>query len=235
VLSQLGERLLDSRRENQMRLLRAVGGFGRQGVATAPAVIAVLEASDGRTDHFFVAECLTTLRALKCVPLNIRERLVLLLRESSTLYRERPRREVIWLRSYMFSTLAAIGVPDSAYPFLLDAIANADEKTHAVHCGAAVRAVGSMGERAKPILPYLLDAFTRPLPLNDFSLERYDTRYPPSEATTVQLEIVRTFEAIKATEDPIVMVLLRSLANAGADGTIADQRLQAEARRILKL
>ena len=233
VVYTLSEGLPVSNSEKLPILLGALSRFGPNGAPAAATIVSMLEQCHGQTDHFLVAHFLTTLRQMKSLPNDVTERIVTLLSMNSPLYRERPQREVVWLRAYVFATLADVGVPDSTIPHLVDAIANADSHTPAIQCGAAVRAVAAMGERAESMLPYLLDAFGRRFPLNSFSLDRYDTRSPENEVTNVEREILRAFEKMNVLNKPGVIRLLQSLAVNEGQHSTADERLRTEASRLL--
>src|SRR4029079_15424645 len=99
---------------------------------------------------------------------------------------------VIRLRAYVMVTLSEIGFPASALPALLDTLAHLDERLMSLEVGAAARAVGSLGPRGRDFAPYLPDTLPQRLSEEEFSLERYEPQFPLEQATTIQLEAVRS-------------------------------------------
>jgi hypothetical protein len=202
--------------------------------AATPALCDLLAKSDGATDHLLVASILDGFRSLGPRAAPAAETLSGLLPHRNKLYKDRDKWLVIRLRAYIAVTLSEIGFPSSAVPALLDTLAHADEGMVALEIGAAARAAGSLGPRGRALIPYLLDTLALRISEEEFSLERYALQFPPDEATTVQLEAVRSLGRIAAAEDGEVLTALRQLAeDQGQSGL--DPRVAREARRALEL
>lgn len=186
--------------------------------------------SDGETDDRSLVAVLDALRARGRSAAPAAESVSALLRHRHPLYRERDKPLVIRLRAYLLATLADIGTPESALPPILDILAYVDELSP-LETGAAARAVRSLGTRGRPFAPYLAEALRGRSAAEEFSLERYDPDFPSREATTVQLEVIRTLAAIGAVSDPAVSAALGQLA---ADTTREDPRAVRAAQRELQ-
>ncbi|MDX1502556.1 MAG: SCO family protein [Thermoanaerobaculia bacterium] len=194
------------------------------------ALVARLEASDGATDHRVVAALLHRLRELGPTAAGAGDPIAALLSHRAALYQDRDRWEVLRLRAYAYATLSDVGVPDTALAPLMDTVGYVDERMAAVEFGAAVRAAGTLGPRGRDFIPHLLAAIGERFAEEEFSLERYETTFPPHEATTVQLETVRTLAAVAGPEDREALTVLHAIAHGSGS---LDPRLVAGAREAL--
>lgn len=140
---------------------------------------------------------------------------------------------VVRLRAYVFVTLSEIGFPASALPVLLDTLAHVDERLTVMEVAAAARAAGSLGTRGRQFAPFLLQTLSVRVGDEEFSLERYEPQFPPQEATTVRLEVVRSLARICSPDDQQALTALRDLAEDRGRGL--DPRLVTEARRAIEL
>lgn len=221
-----------------MRTGRAVIGvvaglvIANAAAAKAPSQPAIdaLARSDGGTNHLQVAAALDTLRSLGGQGAPAAETLSALLPHQARLYADRDKTLVVRLRAYIMVTLAEIGFPDSAIPALLDTLAHVDERMTAIEVGAAARAAGALGPRGHDLAPYLLETLIDRFSGDEFSLERYDSDFPPEEATTVHLESVRSLGRICSAEDREVLAALGRLV----ESPDADARVRLEARRAVE-
>jgi hypothetical protein len=178
-----------------------------------------LRQANGATDEREVARQLEALRAIGPRASSVAESVAELLNESSPLYRDRDKHEVMRLRAYVFVVLSEIAIPSSALPLIVDALANSDDEM-GYHFAAAVRAAGSLGPQARSLIPHICAGMQRYYHRDEFSLERYNPDYPQEEATTVQGEAISALAQIAATSDTAVVELL----NSYADGTHPDTR-----------
>jgi len=218
-------------------LVIGVTPLAAQSAPTAEARLgelsALLSRSDGATDDTLIAGALDELRALGHRAAPVAETLGRLLRHQSTLYQDRDKSLVVRLRGYILVTLSEIGFPASAEPALWDVLAHIDERMVAMELGAAARAAGSLGPRGCALAPHLIAALSARLSEEEFSLERYAPRFPPREATTVQLEAVRSLARVCRDQDPEVIAALRRLVDE-PEGAL-DPRVVREARQALQL
>jgi len=226
------QRLPVARLEEQLLCLRKLREAGPAAVAATPTLCDVLIRSDGTTDHVLIAAALDVLRSMGHRAAPAAETLSSLLPHRSKLYKDRDKLLVVRLRAYIMVTLSEIGFPSSALPALLDTLAHVDGRMTPIEVGAAARAVGSLGPRGRELAPYLLDALVARLSAEEFSLERFDPEFPPDEATTVQLEVVRSLAKVCSAEDRDALAGLRQLAE---DRGGEDPRVVREAQRALKL
>jgi len=196
---------------------------------TTRQVCDLLARSDATTNPARIASALDVLRSRGRGAASAAETLSGLLPHRSRIFNGRDKDVVIRLRAYVIVTLAGIGFPTSARPALLDILAHVDERMSPVEVGAAARAVRSLGGRGRAFTPYLLDALGARLGVEEFSLERFDPRVPAAEATTAQLEIVRTLYRVAPTGDHDVQESLMQLIR----DPDRDPRLVREAQRVL--
>jgi hypothetical protein len=187
-----------------------------------------LARADGATDDYEVAAALDALRAMGKKAAPAAETLSALLLHQAKLYRDRDKLLVVRLRAHILVTLSEIGVPESAEWALYDTLAHGDERLTARELGAAARAVRSLGARGRDLAPFLVETLTLQRAEEEFSLERYAADYPPSEATTAQLEAVRALAAV--ANDDETLHALRQLASNEA----GDRRAIAEARQAVE-
>jgi hypothetical protein len=226
--------------EKQLPCLRKLKAAGPAASVAIRPLSGLLARSDGATDDLVIASALDVLRSLRTNAAPAAETLSGILPHRSKLYHERDKFLVVRLRAYIVVTLSEIGFPSSALPVLLDTLAHLDERMSPVEVGATARAVGSLGPRGHELAPYLLDMLDQRISPEEFSLERYEPRFPPDEATTVQLEAVRSLGRVCSAEDQDVVTALRQLAEKGSlEGLNGlddrDPRLRREARRALDL
>lgn len=201
--------------------------------ADCKSICELLAHSDGSTDDAVIASALDVLRSAGPKAAPAAETLSGLLPHRSPLYRGRDKFQVVRLRAYIMVTLSEIGFPRSAMPALLDTLANLDERMSPVEVAAAARAAASLGRGGRDLEPYLLEALLLRVSPEELSLERYEQEFPPEEATTVQLEVVRALARISSADDRDVVDRLREVAALRSD--LLDPRLQQEATRALAI
>jgi len=227
------DRLRTADLEEQQLCLRRLKGAGPDAAVATQALCDLLTRSDGATNHVLIASALDVLRSLGPRAAPAAETLSGLLPHRSKLYTGRDKLPVVRLRAYIVVTLSEIGFPSSALPALLDSLAHVDERMNAMEAGAAARAVRALGPSGCSLAPYLLDALNQRVGEEEFSLERYEPQFPPHEATTIQLEAVRSLGEVCAAKDLEVVTALRELA--GAHGQAGpDPRVAREAQRALE-
>ncbi len=206
-------------------LAQTAGGDARADLRTATRT---LQTSDGGTDHEEVAAALDSLRALGANAAPAAETVSGLLAHQSKLYADRDKALVARLRAYAVVTLSDIGYPSTAFPILFDTLAHPDERGAPVEVGAAAHAAGTLGPRGRPFLPYLVEILTlERFGVEEFSLARYDPLFPAVEATTVQLEAIRSLSLIATAADVDVSSALEDLTGD------ADPRVRSAARQAV--
>lgn len=207
---------------------------GRLGQVPTYRLIDLISSSDGTTDHRVIAGLLEQIRSRVKTDAALTERLALMLSHQSAMYENRDKWQVIRLRSYVFATLADIGFPDSAMPMLADTLSFIDERMAAVEIGGAIRVAGKLGEDGRQFLPSMLRAISQRFSEEEFSLLRYAVDFPREEATTVQLEVMRTVEAIGLASDVELLTVLRSIASSSPQSGL-DPRFVAAAGEALQV
>ena len=109
--------------------------------------------------------------------------------------RERNRRDKVnALRVLMKLTLADIGMPQKALPFILDTLANREYRAFA----AAARAAGSLGKEAKEAVPLLMRVLDPKFVDQAMHLDTFGTIWvlPEGERTSARIEAIRALAKI---------------------------------------
>ena len=140
--------------------------------------------------------CLDVLRAQGSNAASANTAVAALLPEQSPIYRNVEKHEVERFRGFLFATLAEIGVPKEAAPFIADALANADDRMAYGFAGAA-RAAASLGSDAENLLPFLLRPLQKDTPQEFLDFDQFEAHLAPSgEYTTCQIESLRALRRI---------------------------------------
>ncbi len=217
----------------QLSCLRQAKEAGIADLGANSQLARLLENCDRQTDHRVVAGLLDVVRSQGHNARELGPILTRLLPHQAEIYQGRDKWHVLRLRAYTFVTLSEIGFPDSAMPMLVDALAYVDERMSAVEIGAASRAVSTLGEGGRRFIPYLVNALGETFAEEEFSLNRYEAEFPRAEATTVQIEAIRSLAAVSTTEDEEALTVLRAIVDSHAGSTL-DPRLSQEARSALQ-
>lgn len=212
--------------ERQLACLDSTSPTGRE-------LIRLLSLCDASTDHRVIAGLLERIRAQPEGDPELAEQLVRFLPHQHPIYQERDRWQVIRLRAYLIATLTDTGFPDSGLPWLADSLIFVDERMAAVEVGSAVRAAGTLGRKGRQFLPYMLRMLGLQFAEEEFSLSRYDVSFPPQEATTVQLEVLRAVEKIGRASDGELLKTLRAVAEAPPRSPL-EPRVITAARHALR-
>jgi hypothetical protein len=201
--------------------------LGRLGPAAAPATAGLakaLVASNSRTPEPEIGLYLETLKAIGPGARSSAETLVSLLPEDSAMLRDRPKLRVYHIRGFIMVTLAAVGVPDSALPFILETLANTP-KNMPYPYAAAARAAAGLGTKARVTVPYLLRALNGELTDDFLTFERLTYhRSGTGEYTSCMIETIRALARI-GPEARAAVPLLESLTRRTAIPTDGQERL----------
>jgi hypothetical protein len=200
--------------------------------ADLPEIRRALAACDGATDHIRIASLLDQLRSLGPRAAGAGDIVSAMLDHRHPIYAERDKSVVIRLRTRLFLTLSEIGTPDSALIPLIDELAYFDVRMNPAEAGAAVRAAGALTTRGRRFAEYLLAMLDEPMAAQEFSLTRYEPTFDRRDATTLQIEVIRSLARIAAPSDAEVLRRLRTLIAADAQPG-ADHRVAAEARAAI--
>ena len=122
--------------ETGVACLESLRGSAAGTLGALPALTALLRDSDGTTDHRLILASLEALRGLGVAARPAAESVSALLPYRAAIYRQRDKQISVRLRTYLFATLADIGMPESAEPAVLDALANFDERLDPGELGA---------------------------------------------------------------------------------------------------
>ena len=170
-------------------------------------------------------EIAATIDWVKRFPLR-RRRLLKYLPQQHALYQERSANEVIRIRGYLFESFMHTGLPESALPFVLEALETGRE---AYLVAGAARALRGLPAPRAEIIPYLLKAVSN-MKLRDdaVSFESYKPHWPLKDQTTALLEIFRTLQWMGACALESVV----QLKELGLDVYFSD-RVHAEIRKTI--
>jgi len=218
--------------DEQLAALQKAKDLGARRTAGAAQWAQLLRDCDSKTDHRVIASLLYLVRREGKSTVELSEAVSSLLPYQADIYPERDKWHVLRLRAYTFSTLSDIGFTQSAMPMLTDALAYVDERMSALEFGAVARLVGTMGEKGRPFIPHLLGILGERFAEEEFSLERYELEFPRKEATTVQIEVLRSLAGICNSKDEQALTVLNSILNTSKQSSM-DPRLQQEAKKSL--
>jgi hypothetical protein len=199
----------------------------RSDEAPAKALAQALRQCDGTTDHHQVAAYLEALRAMGPRAASAADTLVQFLPERSPLYKDRDKSDALRLRSFLLVTLADVGVPRTALPFIVESLA-ASNMAHPF--AAAARAAGARGPDAGVCIPFLLRALDPAFHDELITLDRYDA-VPDAEQTTGRLEAIRALGRMGPAARAAVPLLT---AIAEGDAARGDRAVVGEAQKALK-
>jgi protein SCO1/2 len=206
-------------RDAGVACLESLRGSRAETLGALPALTRLLRGSDGFTDYHLILAALDALRGLGAAARPAAESVSALLPYRAAIYRQRDKQISLRLRTYLFATLADIGVPESAEPAVLDVLANFDERVEPGELGAAARAAGALGARGAPLAPYLVSLLSTRLSEEQFTLVNHGLQFAPSESTTVQIEALRALGNVADCYDSSVLEALEHFTGAAdADG-----------------
>lgn len=152
-----------------------------------------IEACDGSTPDTVVAAHLRALQEQRSGARAAGPALAALLPERSRLYEGRGPNEAERLRAYLLVTLAEVGPPPEALPYVLADIAHGHRTSL---LAAAARAAGALGPSARAAVPYLAVLLGPSFHDDQTSLTAYAPSWPLADPTTVRLEAVRALGRI---------------------------------------
>jgi len=182
--------------------------------------------------------CLDILRAQGTNATPASGAVAALLPEQSPIYRNVQKHEVDRFRGFVFFTLAEIGVPKEAVPFVADALANSDERMSYAFAGAA-RAAGALQADAAQLVPHLVRPLEKDTPQDVLDFDEFEAHSATrGEYTTGQIEILRALRRIGPPARSALPVVRAFESRAvdwitSADGPKRIPRVSDEARQTL--
>jgi len=188
-----------SHSDGRVRLHSAVAlrRMGPSAVSAASAITNLMrEAAAGRANIREAGVCLDLLRVLGSNAAPASAAVAALLPENCAVYRNVEKHEVDRFRGFLFVTMAEIGVPKEATPFIVDALANSDNRMSYGFAGAA-RAAGALRQDAAELLPHLVRSLEKDAPQDFLSFAEFDSHFVAGgEYTTCQVESLRALRRI---------------------------------------
>ena len=227
--------------DGRVRLHSAVAlrRMGPNAVSAVPAITNLMrEAAAGRANIRETGVCLDVLRALGSNAAPASAAVAALLPENCPVYRKVEKHEVDRFRGFLFATLAEIGVPKEAVPFIADTLANSDNRMSHGFAGAA-RAAGALGRDAAALLPHLVRPLEKDTPQDFLSFAEFDAHFVAGgEYTTCQVESLRALRRIgepARSAAPIVRAFLNRAVDwiASPQGAKQMPKPTVEARETL--
>jgi hypothetical protein len=217
----------------------ALRRMGPKAVSAVPAIANLMrEASAGRANIRETGVCLDVLRVLGSNAVPASAAVAALLPENCAVYRSVEKHEVDRFRGFLFATLAEIGVPKEALPFIADALVNSDNRMSYAFAGAA-RAAGASGRDAAELLPHLVRPLEKDVPQDFLSFAEFDAHFVAGgEYTTCQAESLRALRRIgppARNAAPVVRAFLDRAEDwvASPQGTKRMPKPTVEARETL--
>lgn len=134
-----------------------------------------------------------------------------LLPEESPIYRDLRKHEAYELRAWLLVTLAEIGVPAKALPFVLDGLANTEDEMPQLFTAAA-RAAAALGPAASDAVPFLLRPLRGSVKDTFINFASFGEHASPSRNyTTSQVEALRALARIGPPAQAAVPVIQQFL------------------------
>lgn len=189
---------------------------------------------DRHTYHKVIAGLLTDIRRSKIHSTITSEILSSMLSYDAEIYKDRDKWEVVRLRSYILLTLGETGFPESAIPFLQDALTYVDDRMSAVELASAIEVAGHLGSKGSSFAESIMSAYNRVFSDEEFSLSSYQPACSKENATTIQLEIIKSLGQICDSKDEPALKFLNSVLASSADHGV-DKRAIIEAQRSLDI
>lgn len=163
--------------------------FGPKAAPAVPALVAALKVADVKLSTHQIGAYLDALRAIGPDARSAADTLVEMLSERSPLYKGQEPFLAHYLQAYIIVTLADIGVPDGAKPYILDLLNNSDKFTSHGYA-AACRAAGALGPNFPEALPGLQRALKPTFTDFVMSFQRFGMALGP-EDSSCRLEALR--------------------------------------------
>lgn len=190
-----------------------------------------VRAATGSTPEERIVSALEEIRAGGSIEPEAARRLGELVAPRSPLLEGRDASEVPRLRAWFVLTLLAVGRPEAAAATVRDVLAHPDESVRPLELGAAIRAAGTLGGRARSVAPQVLHALAHNRADVEIGLDRLSLEFDPDEATTVRLEAIRALPALAAPAN--LGDIRRALAELAIERPGADPRVAPAARAAL--
>src|SRR5262249_5288313 len=131
--------------------------YGPKASPAVPALVEALKQANVRISTHQIGAYLDALRAIGPGARPAADPIVELLSERPPLYKNQEAFLAHYLQAYFLVTLADIGVPDGAKPYILDFLNNSDiGTTHAY--AAAARTAGALAPKLPEAIPGLMRA-----------------------------------------------------------------------------
>jgi HEAT repeat protein len=168
--------------------------YGPKASPAVPALIAALKQADERLSTHQIGAYLDALRAIGPQAKSAGDTIVEFLSERSPLYKNRESFLAHYLQAYLLATLADIGVPDGAKPYILDLLNNSDPSTTHGYAAAA-KAASALGPTLPEAVPGLLRALKPTFTDFTMSFQRFGMALGP-EDSSCRLEALRALAKI---------------------------------------
>jgi hypothetical protein len=163
------------------------------------------------------------------------ENLVELLDERSTLFQNRDELLLHHLRAYLLATLSDIGVPKDSMPYIIDGLANSDDRMAQVFAAAA-RAAAALGPEAAEVVPLLMRALEpefvdRPV-ASDLSARMPHPKGPNTSPRFEAIKALQSMGSAAAEALPLLRKIAEEPAHREDDGYFPPRR--EAARRAIE-
>jgi HEAT repeat protein len=184
----------------------ALKRFGPAAAPAAASLAGALARADNRIPDKQIGPYLEALKSIGPTQSSGSETLVSLLSEQSPIYKNRSEYVAHHLRAFILATLAEIGVPKTALPYILDSLANSDDR-RADMFAAAARAAGKLGPEAALAVPFLLRALKGDILNGRFSFDSFLNHAVNLPTTSCRIETLRALAQIGPSAKEALPVL----------------------------
>ena len=185
----------------------ALKRFGPAASSAGASLAGALARADSRIPDKQIGAYLEALKSIGPTQSSVSETLVSLLSEQSPIYKNRSEYVTHHFRAFILATLAEIGVPESALPYILDCLANSDDR-RADMFAAAARAAGKLGPEAGMAVPFLLRALKGDILNGRYSFDSFLNHAVNFPRTSCRIETLQALAKIGPSAKEALPVLI---------------------------
>lgn len=213
----------------------ALQKFGPMARLATQALAEALNQADGATDHHQIGAYLDALRSIGPSAVGAADTLVKLLPAHSRIYENRDHFTANYLKGYLFVTLADIGTPRTALPFILESLKSGGDGHHTAPLFAgAARAAAALGPEAHAAVPFLLHALQPDFHDGSILFRSFFAQFDATgQYTSTRIEAIRALARIGPAARNAIP-LLTQLSQEAIDSSSDLPPFDEEARKALQ-
>jgi HEAT repeat protein len=186
--------------------------FGAEAHLALPEICSALMSTDQNTSDFEVSVYLEIIRSFGFKGSAASATVCSILNERAPVLAGKDKNTLNRIRAYALVTLADIGVPESAYGYIAEALENSDTSMQ-LNFAAGAYAVSKLGSKGTVFLPFLLRALNPDFGNTRLSLKSYNAGVEEASYTSARIEAIQALAGLGSSAAGSLS-LLESLAKA---------------------